>query len=152
MYVDTNFKAESFRDRAQRISNDPSICITKNICPICGKHFVPSEYLAKIFADNAKAQFIANLVTHYRHEHITSWNKCWGENGNYYRRGWFRDYEKEKQRVNEQAKRQIIRKATDALLKLGITSEYFKFLQNTDEKTMALAVKKLDKNALSNNK
>ena len=146
MNTNTYIKAESLRDRTQRIINDPTICITESICPICGKHFTPSAYLAKIFADNPKALFIANLVTHYRHKHRESWDKCWGRYGGYYRRGWFRDYDEEKKKVNEQAKRQIIRKATTILIQLGVTSETFKCLQQTDEKTIALAVKRLDMN------
>lgn len=154
MDTKTKIIKESLSDRAKRIIADPSICITESICPICGRHFTPSEYLVKVFTDNPKALFIANLVTHYRHKHITSWNKCWGENGNYYRRDWFCDYAKEKQKVNERAKRQIIRKAADTLIKLGITSATFKCLQYTDEKTFALAGKKLDSNIdkLSNHK
>lgn len=151
MSTNTYIKAESLRDRTQRIINDPTICITESICPICGKHFTPSDYLAKVFADNPKALFIANLVTHYRHHHIESWNNCWGENGYYYRRDWFRDYEKKKQKVNERAKRQIIRKATAILIKLGINSNTFRHLANTDAETIALAVKKLDNKILSAN-
>lgn len=118
--------------------------MTQRICPICNKHYSSSEYLEDIFKDDPKALFIANLVTHYRHHHIQSWNRCWGRNGDYYRNKWFGDYEKEKQVVNERAKRQIIRKAQPKLIALGITSETFKKLQNTDEKTIVLAVKKLD--------
>ena len=144
MHTTTKPIVQSLQGRAIRIINDPNLCINKSICPICGKHFTPSAYLSKIFADNPNALFIANLVTHYRHEHIESWNKCWGENGYRYRRGWFKNYEDEKRKVNEQAKRQIIRKAYPILIALGITSDTFKCLQNTDEKTIALAVKKLD--------
>jgi len=70
----------------------PEHYINNNVCPICGKQYSPSEYLAKVFKDNPKALFIANLVTHYRHHHIESWNRCWGYYGNRYRKGWFGDY------------------------------------------------------------
>ncbi|MDD2200417.1 MAG: hypothetical protein PHX84_02090 [Candidatus Shapirobacteria bacterium] len=79
------------------------------ICPICGETSQCSDYLKKIFKDE-KVLWFANMVTHYQHDHITSWDKCWGKNGYRYRQGWFGDYDEEKAKVNERAKRQIIRK------------------------------------------
>lgn len=127
-----------------KATKEQMVYITDNICPICNQHFVASDFLAEIFADDPKARFIANLVTHYRHNHLQSWNRCWGLNGKKYRRKWYSDYDDEKQEVNERAKRQIIRKATEKLIALGIGSNTFKKLQNTDGKTIALAEKKLD--------
>ena len=82
-------------------------------CPICNRWFEGSSYLFEEFKDDEKAIWLSNMVTHYRHTHITSWNKCWGYGGRFYRSGWFGDYDTEKQKVNERAKRQIIRKAKD---------------------------------------
>ena len=90
------------------------------------------------------------MVTHYRHNHIDSWNKCWGRHGSRYRSNWFGDYEEEKIKVNERAKRQIIRKGKDILNRLGITPDHFRRLQNTEQKTMELANKNLFKTPISN--
>ena len=73
--------------------------MTHRICPICNHHFIASDYLVEILADDPKARFIANMVTHYRHNHIAYWNRCWGRNGDYYRKNWFGDYDEEKQTV-----------------------------------------------------
>jgi hypothetical protein len=88
-----------------------------------------------------KVLWLANMITHYRHEHITSWNKCWGYNGRYYRSGWFGDYESEKMMVNERAKRQIVRKANQFLIDNKIELEHFRQLQNTSEETIRLVEK-----------
>lgn len=114
-------------------------------CPICNRWFEGSSYLFEEFKDDEKAIWLSNMVTHYRHTHITSWNKCWGYGGRFYRSGWFGDYDTEKQKVNERANRQIIRKAKDFLIENGFTSEDFKILKNTTEETMKLAIDKLDK-------
>jgi hypothetical protein len=111
-------------------------------CPICCNFFPQSDYLAIVFIDD-RERWLANMVIHYRHSHITSWDKCWGNNGRYYRSGWFGDYDEEKSKVNERAKRQIIRKASLFLMLNGITPETFKALQGTTEETLKLAFKKL---------
>lgn len=43
------------------------------ICPICGKEFKFSSYLHTAI-QNEKTRLIANLITHYRHEHQKSWD------------------------------------------------------------------------------
>lgn len=118
--------------------------LEEKICPICGEEVTKSHYLEEIFRDSPKVNYLAHMVTHYRHNHITSWNKCWGQGGHYYRRNWFGDYEEEKKKVNERAKRQIIRKGKDVLRQLSIKSSDFLQLQNTEPKTLELAVKILD--------
>lgn len=112
-------------------------------CPLCNRHFKQSEYLSSVFLENNKAAWLANMVTHYRHNHITSWNKCWGQHGGRYRSNWFGDYDEEKRKVNERAKRQIIRKATSFLKGHKITVEDFKHLQNNEASTLKLAIDKL---------
>jgi hypothetical protein len=84
------------------------------------------------------------MVTHYRHNHIESWNKCWGRNGSRYRNNWFGDYEEEKIKVNERAKRQILRKGLPILKELDIRPEHFERLQHTEIKTLELAKKLLN--------
>jgi hypothetical protein len=113
------------------------------ICPICERKTEQSDYLNQIFKDEPEVNYLAHLVTHYRHNHIESWNKCWGRHGGRYRSNWFGDYDDEKKKVNERAKRQIIRKGKIVLNKLGITPEHFERLQNTEEKTMEIARKSL---------
>lgn len=115
-------------------------------CPICEQYFCESSFLKSVFTDE-KVRWLANQITHYRHGHISSWNKCWGYNGHHYRSGWFGDYEEEKHKVNERAKRQIIRKAGSYLLFHGINRSHFEQLKNTEDKTLSLAQKKLDEAA-----
>jgi hypothetical protein len=112
-------------------------------CPICGDQFTESLYLSQAFKDQPEVKFLANLVTHYRHSHIVTWNKCWGRNGDKYRSTWFTDYDTEKQKFNERAKRQIIRKAKLKLKELGISPVHFALLKGTEKKTMDLAMKYL---------
>lgn len=117
--------------------------VTMFYCPLCNRWHIASDYLRTVFKDNREL-WLANMVTHYRHEHITSWNKMWGRYGHYYQEAaHFHDYDEEKHIVNERAKRQIIRKATDFLRENGITPATFRALQFTTEETMALAEKKL---------
>ncbi len=123
---------------------EPEKYLEHQICPICNFKIQKSDYLKEIFGDNPKVEWIANLVTHYRHSHISSWNKCWGYNGRYYRSGWFGNYDEEKILVNERAKRQLIRKGFEIFKSNGVTSEHFKVLQNTTEETIKLAEKLLD--------
>ncbi len=106
-------------------------------CPICGKYFESSEYLNSIFKSE-NSRWFANMVTHYRHNHITSWNKCWGHNGGYYRRGWFKDYGVEKSLVNERAKRQILRKCKNYILENNFIKDDLLALQGNTEETINL--------------
>lgn len=114
-----------------------------NICPICSRKVEQSDYLNQIFEGEPEVNYLAHMVTHYRHNHIESWDRCWGRGGSRYRGHWFGDYDLEKKKVNERAKRQIIRKGKDVLNQLGILPEHFERLQNTEEKTMVLARKLL---------
>lgn len=118
--------------------------LNKKVCPICGEGVTKSDYLEEIFKNSPKVNYLAHMVTHYRHNHITSWNKCWGPNGRYYRANWFGDYDEEKKKVNERAKRQIIRKGKETLRKLSIRSSDFLELQGTEQMTIDLAIKILD--------
>ena len=110
-------------------------------CPYCNSRFECSEYLSKVFKNNPKIEWLANMVTHYRHDHLTSWNKCWGRYGNYYRGHWFKDYDEEKRKVNERQKRQILRQCKQFLLDHHFTVDDFKQLSETSEETIKLAEK-----------
>ena len=105
-------------------------------CPICSHWFDGSDYLGTVFL-KPKTLWLSNMVMHYRHSHITSWNKMWGYGGSYYRSAaHFGNYDEEKAKVNERAKSQIIRKAKDFIIENGINRSNFLELQNTTEETL----------------
>lgn len=110
--------------------------ITAMICPLCKRQINQSEFLASVIEDK-KVLYLANLITHYRHDHI-SWDRQWS----YMQRKhpmW--DYEECKSQVNERAKRQYIRKAYPLFRSMGITAGHFAQLMNTDDKTLGVANK-----------
>lgn len=112
-------------------------------CPLCSAYFRASSYLKDVIK-KPKTLWLANMVTHYRHNHIKSWNRCWDyHSGSYYRGYWFGDYHEEKSKINERAKRQIIRKATNYLVFHEIRRIDFEGLEYNDPKTIALIKKKL---------
>lgn len=114
-------------------------------CPLCNNYFPESEYLRTVI-NNANTIWLANMVTHYRHKHIISWNNHW--NGTYKGSKYFlygETYEKEKRKVNERAKRQILRKAETFLKEHGFSLKDFEQLQGNAPKTLALALKTLGK-------
>jgi hypothetical protein len=106
-------------------------------CPLCGGVFAESKYLWAVF-DEVKQRWLANMVTHYRHEHVTYYN-----NGVSYV-SMFHDYGAFKHLANERAKRQILRKCTGFLKRHGFTAADFTALQGTDQKTLNLANKLLN--------
>lgn len=110
-------------------------------CPISDDYFELSEYLKNIFRDNPKALWFANMVTHYRHNHISWWNNCWGANGNRYQGNWFKDYDDEKKKVNESSKRQIIRKCHEYMNFHEITIDDLMELTENEKKTILVAEK-----------
>ncbi len=128
----------------------------RTYCPIC-KFFVNgSEYLYyKAFPDDYYAYWFANLVKHYRHEHIKyydlTWRYyCYAEKNKEYMK--CKNHDEYKIIVNNRAKRQIIRAIVkdDNLSvtgKINLIKAVFK-LQHNDEKTIELAnkmIKKLQK-------
>ena len=81
-------------------------------CPLCKDFVDGSDYLYdEAFPDDYYAYWVANLVKHYRHEHISYYNRTmrsWSyaeRNPEYMKLG----YEEYKKLVNNRAKRQIIR-------------------------------------------
>lgn len=117
----------------------------KYFCPICNSWSPLSDYLHTVFIGDEKSEWLSNMITHYRHNHITSWNKCWGRYGDAYRSGWFKedDYDKKKKETNERAKRQIIRMCFQFLLEHEISKAEFVKL-NSEPETLALAYEKLE--------
>ncbi len=107
-------------------------------CPLCNKWFAGSPYLSTVFTDE-RSLWLANMVTHYRHTHIESWDKMWGRYGGYYQQAAHyhdEDYEDRKSEINERAKRQIARKAAEFLRDNNVDTEVFRSLQGTCEKTI----------------
>ena len=109
----------------------------KCYCPICGKYFESSDFLNKELK-NENSRWFANMVTHYRHNHIDWWNNCWGRNGGDYRNGWFCDYDEEKHKVNESSKRQIIRKCKEYILGIDFQKSDLMALQGNEVETINL--------------
>ena len=125
----------------EKIPCRPEEYIQQLRCPVCHQKVLKSDYLMDLFDDNKQARWLAHLVTHYRHHHISWWDNCWGRYGGYYRGEWFGAYEDGKAKVNESSKYQIIRKGHVLLLVNGIRPEDFLALQNTSEETMKVACK-----------
>ena len=106
-------------------------------CPLCNKYFERSGYLHGVFVETPRVEWLANMITHYRHEHINYYNNGVG----YVSR--FHNYDRFKEKVNNRVKRQLLRKLHGFLFKVGVTSSDFALLQGTDGKTMLLAEKLL---------
>lgn len=109
-------------------------------CPLCNEWFGGSSYLFTVFTDE-RSLWLANMVTHYRHSHIISWDKMWGRYGGYYQQAAHyhdEDYEVRKSEINERAKRQIVRKATEFLKNNNIGMDVFNSLQGTTDKTIGV--------------
>jgi len=122
--------------------------IKLGFCPICKREIKKSEYLSDIFSDNPPLEYFCNLITHYRHTHITSWNKMWGAHGRSYQKAaGFGDYEEEKSIINERAKRQLIRKAWPVFQKIGLTAKMVAGLDKTTNETIKVANKFLNDKA-----
>ena len=116
-------------------------------CPLCHVWFAGSHYLSTVFEDE-RSLWLANMVTHYRHSHIKSWDKMWGRYGGYYQQAAHyrdEDYEDRKSDINERAKRQIARKSLNFLIDNMIEIDVFKSLQGTTEDTIKTVSKLFDK-------
>jgi len=121
-------------------------------CPLCESFVSGSKYLyEEAFPDDYYAYWIANLVKHYRHEHIRYYDRSWRywyyaeKNPEYQKLG----HDGFKILVNNRAKRQLIR----AILKDEYLKEECKEklieavlkLQHNDEKTIETVHKALEK-------
>jgi hypothetical protein len=130
LFVNVPFSPESYMDQLR--------------CPLCHRIMERSDYLMNHFKDQPQVKWIAHIVTHYRHHHITWWNNCWGYGGNRYRKEWFGNYDDEKSKVNESSKRQIIRKGHGILRPNGVIPDHFMALHSTTDETMKVAIKYLN--------
>ena len=111
--------------------------VTYTECPLCQEEIKVSQHLLANIK-NKKTLFFANLITHYRHVHRTSWNKNWGRNGYYYRQAsYFGDYDTEKKKVNNQIKRALIRKLKSFFKENRFVRQDF-YLKDDEEKTIEL--------------
>lgn len=106
------------------------------ICPICGGEYKFSEYLHTAISDE-KIRLIANLITHYRHEHQKSWESQYKYISSYCQNSEF-EYAKAKSEHNNRAKRQILRKCKGWIEENKLTKNHFLALQDNDEKTIEL--------------
>jgi len=129
----------NLKQRNKNVCSECDYNITKkeigfSICPLCNDEFIFSKFLNTAIK-NEKTRLIANLITHYRHVHQSSWNtschfisNSWGQLA----------YAKAKDEHNNRAKRQILRKCFNWVNNNGIKKENFLELQNNDEKTIEL--------------
>jgi hypothetical protein len=73
-------------------------------CPVCKSDIrFHSYYLSSIFGEHTHTYKVACLVTHYRHYHVSYYNKGVSYVSKYH------DYSIFKRKVNNRAKRQLIR-------------------------------------------
>lgn len=118
-------------------------------CPLCQGEVHESEYLRHVFPDDDWAYRIAILITHYRHNHINSYNRAchsyrYAAMDPAYKHG----HDMYKAKVNNRAKRQLIRGILKSALKdcekVNLIKAIVK-MQYNDKETMALRRKALDK-------
>ena len=116
-------------------------------CPVCMdfNFSIYSDYLYDVFKDDYFAYMAAVLVTHYRHGHISYYDRSWKYPWYREKNKEYKSYEEFKILVNNRAKRQILRKIKkdknikqDAKISLV---KAFKKLQFNDEKTDELVEK-----------
>ena len=116
-------------------------------CPFCGDFnlSIYSDYLYNVFKDDYFAYVAAVLVTHYRHEHISYYDRSWKYPKYREKNKEYKSYEEFKAIVNNRAKRQILRKIKkDGNMKKDfkiLLVKAFKKLQSNDEKTNGLIEK-----------
>ncbi len=78
-------------------------------CPKCDDYVKGSFYLLYKLGPSSRGAFHAgSLVTHYRHNHVKSWDRSL-RNARYRDKIPNYDYDQEKARVNNRAKRQLLR-------------------------------------------
>tara|TARA_R110002096_G_scaffold383134_1_gene577035 strand:- start:52 stop:420 length:369 start_codon:yes stop_codon:yes gene_type:complete len=76
---------------------------------VCGDFiFQNSRHLAEVFGCNSAEYHAACLVTHYRHTHVVSHDRAW-QNPHYANKIPDYNYEDYKEKVNNRAKRQLLR-------------------------------------------
>ncbi len=140
---------------AAAVAAEPAEAWTRT-CPLCGERIHRSPYLQQVFAKDAYGEWAANLVTHYRHEHIgyydrslhsAAYRAAAGVHHRYPREdgegeyGPSYSYDAFKADVNNRAKRQLIRGILKASMplrdKYGLI-EGFRRLAHNDAETESL--------------
>lgn len=101
-------------------------------CPECEEYFSGSFYLETQFRYRPGALWLANFITHYRHNH-TDWDKQkYKLNGNKV------SYKKGKSLMNEYIKQLLINKFPALLKENDILLSDFELLENTNNQTINL--------------
>jgi len=124
-------------------------------CPLCAERLPRSEHLRGVFAQDPYAEWAANLVTHYRHEHVGYYDRALHSAA--YRAAMGPRTEDEfsydafKVQVNNRAKRQLIRGILAASMPLR--EKYaliggFRKLQGNDTETDALVTVALSRRGM----
>jgi hypothetical protein len=123
-------------------------------CPACSLSFPYHGYLKGVFHDDRPGLHAAALVTHYRHTHVRSHDRAW-QSPRYAAKIPNYDYDENKAKTNNQAKRELIR-AVATHVRNGSYPESapigarelvcaFGRLQELDEETIALIHATLEK-------
>jgi Zn finger protein HypA/HybF involved in hydrogenase expression len=99
-------------------------------CLCCGEKIIKSSYL-KSTIPNEKTRFFANQITHYRHSH-----RAWDKNLDYISNHC--DYDKQKEIINNQIKRVLIKKHYKTLVTRNFVKEDLLQLQHNDDKTVEM--------------
>lgn len=100
-------------------------------CPVCEGYTIEvSDYLSGLLS--GRLLFFANLITHYRHCHIASWDSM-RESAGYLKASHY-NYKPVRKKANNQIKRAVLKKYHLWFKEKGFTKEDFR-LQNNDEET-----------------
>lgn len=117
-------------------------------CPLCHADIRASEYLHYVFPDDIYAEIMANLIGHYRHEHINYYDRSW-RNERYAQKNLeYTTHDRFKAIVNNRAKRQLMRGIMKSAMKIPEKVNLIKAiikLQHNDGATKTLRRKYLDK-------
>lgn len=113
-------------------------------CPACGEGVPRSNYLLTVFRGDPYAEWMANLVTHWRHDHQNGYNASL-QSTRYRDKMWRgRAYEEVKAEINNRAKRQLMRAIARSRWprkdKYGLVDAVGR-LQNGDSMTLELRMK-----------
>lgn len=130
--------------KIQRMKRITKGCKSEDIdfvCPFCSKSVKRSEYLHEVFQHDVYADYAANLVTHFRHDHIVYYNRSCNS-FSYAKKSGFNGmgYDSFKAMVNNRAKRQLIRAAKKNFpwAKAKPLIAGFLRLEHNDRKTLML--------------
>ncbi len=127
IYIRLNEKMHNVNKQPQNMLEKVFVDeVNRFYCPICEQINYGSKYLKTVFQDQ-RTLWLANMVTHYRHRH-TSWDSYCFYLGKFY------DFEK--QEKNEEAKRGIVRLATQFLKENDFKLSHFTSLQNSSSQTI----------------